>query len=412
MSNNGNMIMTTNTHSSNNNISNNTPLPILGGMRAPPQMYYMNQYVGYPPMMQPMINYNYMNSPVPMYYNPNQMPYTSPLNNYNRNLGLNSNYTPNSMPLGQYNTNPNAPIKLMANNSSNIVDNQSGQRLQRSISSKGSRLDNSNNYNQNSNNESSFRRNKGNEGPFTNPESFNRIRGYSSNSNSNLDANYDNGYKPYSLKDYKDITSVKLVLGGLGANTGTKEWMEKQEKMKKMEEYAKSVKGQAVVKFVKETPTEIIEKKKKEKIEASNRFRSYEYAKLIREKPKSSFNSNGYKIGLDLEDEMNNYKYNNNNDDVNNTRLNRNLIDNNDPVNSNKRSNEQNINRRYTEDHSNTRDYIPEQNSDNYSRGDIFFSKSRLSEDYKKDDLEFLKIQKQREVLNLKLNEIKESLLK
>ena len=412
MSNNGNMIMTTNTHSVNNNINNNTPLPIVGGVGAQNQMYYMNQYVGYPPMMQPMINYNYMNPPVPMYYNPNQMPFISPLNNYNRNLGVNSNYTQNSMPLGQYNTNQNAPIKLISNNSSNVVDNQAAQRVQRSISSKGSRLDNSNNYNKNSNNESSFRRNKMNEGPFTNPESFTRIRGYSSNSNSNLDANYDNSYKPYSLKDYKDITSAKLVLGGLGANIGSKEWMEKQEKMKKMGEYAKNVKGQAIVKFVKESPIEIIEKKKKEKIEASNRFRSYEYAKLIREKPKSSFNSNGYKIGLGLEDEVNNYKYSINNDDVNIPRSNRNISENSDSINPNKRSNEQNINRRYTEDHSNTGDYIPEQNSDNYSRGDIFFSKSRLSEDYKKDDLEFLKIQKQREVLNLKLNEIKESLLK
>ena len=107
--------------------------------------------------------------------------------------------------------------------------------------------------------------------------------------------NNDGSYKPYSLKDYKQIASAKIVLGGLGPNTGTKEWEEKQRKMKKMEEYANSVsKNKIILKVKKEEPSQIIEREKKEKAENSVRTKAYEYARLIRPKSKTHFNNEDY----------------------------------------------------------------------------------------------------------------------
>lgn len=431
MSNNGNMIMSNNPtiNMINNHTGNNTnmPMSMMDGMGNP---YYMTPYVGYPPIMQPMLNYNNYRSS-PMYYNPYQMANNIPLNNYNRNLAGNINYNNNNynsnLPFQNYNHNQSAPIKLIAHTQPYIPGGQenlySQQIIQRSISSKGAR-DNSQLINNHyiNNNVSSYR----GDGPSTNPESFSRRRGYSSNSNSNLN---DGGFKPYSLKDYKDITAAKVVLGGLGPNIGTKEWMEKQEKKKKMEEYSKNVKGKPIIKFVKETPTEIVEKIKKEKIETSNRFKSYEYAKLIRQKPKSSLDSNANYLNQDiLSNELHidnssikndeEILYNNNHNNLaSNTRtqnLNRIEMKNKHNIN-NKLYKEQNNNKRYPEENSN-------QNISNYSRGENLSNNNnpRDNYDYKyneadnsnKDDLEFLKIQKQRELLNLKLNEIKESLLK
>ena len=92
-------------------------------------------------------------------------------------------------------------------------------------------------------------------------------------------------YKPYTLKEYKEMERVGVVLGGLGPNIGTKEWEEKREKMRKMEEYAKRV-GELKnkVKKRKERVEDIIEKEKKKKIENSIRRRCYEYANLVRPK--------------------------------------------------------------------------------------------------------------------------------
>lgn len=95
-------------------------------------------------------------------------------------------------------------------------------------------------------------------------------------------------YKPYTLKEYKELEKVGVVLGGLGPNIGTKEWEEKKEKMKKMEEYAKKVSSlKAKNKKQKLKVEEIIEKEKKKKIENSIRRRCYEYANLVR--PKTRF---------------------------------------------------------------------------------------------------------------------------
>lgn len=92
-------------------------------------------------------------------------------------------------------------------------------------------------------------------------------------------------YKPYTLKEYKEMERVGVVLGGLGPNIGTKEWEEKKEKMRKMEEYAKRVSElKNKVKKRKERVEDIIEKEKKKKIENSIRRRCYEYANLVRPK--------------------------------------------------------------------------------------------------------------------------------
>ena len=40
-------------------------------------------------------------------------------------------------------------------------------------------------------------------------------------------------YKPYTLKEYKELEKVGVVLGKLGPNIGTKEWEEKKKKCKK-----------------------------------------------------------------------------------------------------------------------------------------------------------------------------------
>ena len=50
----------------------------------------------------------------------------------------------------------------------------------------------------------------------------------------------DNGYKPYTLKDYKKISN-EVKLGKLGPNIGTEDWVKKRNRMKKMSEYGNKV---------------------------------------------------------------------------------------------------------------------------------------------------------------------------
>ena len=128
-----------------------------------------------------------------------------------------------------------------------------------------------------------------------------RTKSYMNKTNTTINTNYGNksnittitnmtskyDYKPYTLKDYKEIINVD-TLGGLGANIGTEEWEKKKEKMDKMSEYSKNI--------FKKTKThnnskireldKIIAKNKQKKDELSTRRRANEYSKLIR--PKSS----------------------------------------------------------------------------------------------------------------------------
>jgi hypothetical protein len=104
-------------------------------------------------------------------------------------------------------------------------------------------------------------------------------------------------YKPYSLKEYKDLGNEKITFGGLGPNIGTKEWEEKANKMKKVNEYSENLKKhkKLVLKPIKEAPLEIIEKIKKEKVMASNRTKAAMYGKKInkqKEETKNYFSEN------------------------------------------------------------------------------------------------------------------------
>ena len=91
-------------------------------------------------------------------------------------------------------------------------------------------------------------------------------------------------FHPYTLKDYKELVRNPVVLGHLGPNVGTKEWEEKKQKMKKMMNYSNNVNKEhkGIKTLKKDTPKEEVEKKIKEKIENSARFKTYEYGKLLR----------------------------------------------------------------------------------------------------------------------------------
>lgn len=96
-------------------------------------------------------------------------------------------------------------------------------------------------------------------------------------------------YKPYSLKEYKELEKVGIVLGGLGPNIGTKDWEEKKDKMKKMEKYSNHVNSlsKMKVKKKKESLEELIQKEKQKKIRLSCRRKCYEYGKLVRPKSRT-----------------------------------------------------------------------------------------------------------------------------
>ena len=95
-------------------------------------------------------------------------------------------------------------------------------------------------------------------------------------------------YKPYTLKDYKELEKVGVVLGSLGPNIGTKEWEEKKKKMQKMEEYSRKVASMKKRTKSKDKFEQVIEEEKKKKIENSIRKRCYEYGNLIRPHPRSA----------------------------------------------------------------------------------------------------------------------------
>ena len=128
-----------------------------------------------------------------------------------------------------------------------------------------------------------------------------RSKSFMNNTNTTINTNYTNNnnittftnskyeYKPYTLKDYKEIINVD-TLGGLGANIGTEEWEKKKEKMDKMSEYAKNIfkktKNKNKDNHCINKLDNLIAKNKQKKDALSTRKRANEYSKLIR--PKSS----------------------------------------------------------------------------------------------------------------------------
>jgi hypothetical protein len=277
-----NNVMMNNQNMNNNVMMNNQMGQMYPNMYNMPQMNY-----GYPQM--PMVGYGGMNAYNPMNYiyqpsyNPGLLMNQPPLNNYNRSIF--GNGVQNNMPVNNQSIKANHNINDLSRINNSRIDTDIKNK--RAISSK-PRADTSqisNNYmygapygaygNQPYDN---YLYN----GPSTNPDSFSRKR---------ITTNNDGVYKPYTLKDYKEISSAKIVLGSLGPNIGTKEWEEKCEKMKKMEEYNSYLKkNKMVFKLKKDDPNDIIEKEKKEKIERSTRFKSHEYAKLVRPRSKIKLN--------------------------------------------------------------------------------------------------------------------------
>jgi hypothetical protein len=410
-------------------------------MQMPLQMplnQYMNMVPGYPymaPNPNPniynpiMMNYNYINQPFPQAqpiigYNPYHMVNQAPLNNFNRNIlqpgNMNKNQPVKLTDQGLYSNPASLPTihetsqvytnNNTNNNHSNISKREQDKaRIQRSMSSR-QRLNDTKNENSVINSNITKMSNISNDnGPNTNPDSFskrNRNSSYSTRSNYNDDGTY----KPYTLRDYKEISSAKIVMGSLGPNTGTKEWEERQLKLKKMEEYATAIKQshKSALRVKKETPQEVLERQKKEKIESSSRNKSHEYAKLIKPRSRMAYDSSGLDNELRQDSHMtteisNNrmsdipvHVYNdnkskfmqdyqnrnsNNNNNINNTGLR--LYDNNRPSQS-----ENNINLvRYGNQNEN----------DNSSNS---------------GESELTRLQRLRDVYNPKINEIKESLFK
>ena len=138
-------------------------------------------------------------------------------------------------------------------------------------------------------------------------------------------------YHPYTLKDYREMIRNPVVLGHLGPNTGTKEWEEKKNKMRKMMNYSNNINKEhkGINKLKKDTPKDEIEKLMKEKIEKSAWKKTLEYGKLLR--------YGKYKEDFD-DKELNNLNLNNNNINDNNNKLD--VIQENENNNNNEKENE------------------------------------------------------------------------
>jgi len=161
-----------------------------------------------------------------------------------------------------------------------------------------------------------------------------------------------------------------------------------------------------------EIPFKNIEKMKKEKIESSTRFKSYEYAKLIKPKPRTTndFDANYKDIGIIGKLDLNNLN------EVTSVTSGSNV---NQTPNRRLRS----INEKEKEDNIKFNMMLNSQKDNNN------INKIKINENYvdsprksersiihryggTENENELVKLQKQRENYNLKINEIKESLLK
>ena len=205
--------------------------------------------------ISPILYYKYQNPY--MYYN------------YNTNLYMNNNIQPGAIfPPYQlyYYPNPNMinPY-LIQNNYQNVENKENNEITSKPLTKKKLRPISA----QNISNNRSYLTNQNN---ITNLTYL--------NNKSNMTNINRHEYKPYTLKDYKEIMNVD-TLGGLGANIGTEDWNKKKEKMDKMNEYAKNI-----FKKTKGNKNKNSDLKNRKKEEISTRKRASEYSKLIR--PKSS----------------------------------------------------------------------------------------------------------------------------
>jgi len=320
---NGNMVINNNKNFNNNlpnqhNLLNN---PQMNNVMQPnplinPQYSYVpptNPYQAYPVNVMPNYMFGgvtpmplYGNQMIPPHYNqyPPQNYFSSPLQNFNMNIPQH----PPSIPFSKQNSIQqigNQPVKILGNNlnyenensnEKSVMNMNNRERLkqkqdanksglqekgqQRSFSSK-SKYENKNNNNNLNNSNLREKYSSIERAQNTHPDSFSS--NYKANNDKSVNDN-DVTYHPYTLKDYKELASAKIVLGGLGPNIGTKDWEEKMKKMKKIADYSEHVKNAKNIhlKLIKESPVDIIEREKKEKIEGSTRNKAAEYGKKIK----------------------------------------------------------------------------------------------------------------------------------
>jgi hypothetical protein len=91
---------------------------------------------------------------------------------------------------------------------------------------------------------------------------------------SNFFNNVSAGYKPYTLKEFKQMNKP-VVLGKLGPNIGTKIWNEKKEKMERKKNYSNKIKK--INNFKIDSIENEIKMNKKKNVEESKNFKAKNY---------------------------------------------------------------------------------------------------------------------------------------
>ncbi len=227
---------------------------------------------------KPILNNPYINNPQYLIPNPFIPHYNYPI------YQMNNNY-PQPIMINPYYNNPyqqnQFPLINNNNNINNMTNNLNNNQIIQNDTSNISNINSTINTVK-SNGKAKLRPISANQSNISNISSSRLNSAYSRSRISAIE------YKPYTLKEYKELEKVGVVLGGLGPNIGTKEWEEKKKKMQKMEEYSKKVSSMKKRTKSKEKFETILEEEKKKKFENSIRRRCYEYGNLIRPHPRSA----------------------------------------------------------------------------------------------------------------------------
>ncbi len=171
---------------------------------------------------KPILNNPYINNPQYLIPNPFIPHYNYPI------YQMNNNY-PQPIMINPYYNNPyqqnQFPLINNNNNINNMTNNLNNNQI---IQNDTSNISNIN---------STINTVKSNGKAKLRPISANQSKINLSNlSSGKLNSVYSNSritnieYKPYTLKEYKELEKVGVVLGKLGPNIGTKEWEEKKKK--------------------------------------------------------------------------------------------------------------------------------------------------------------------------------------
>ena len=102
-------------------------------------------------------------------------------------------------------------------------------------------------------------------------------------SNENIFNNVSAGYKPYTLKEFKEMNKP-VVLGKLGPNIGTKIWNEKKEKMERLKNYSNKINKNKIGlnSFKCDSIENEIKKNQIKNFEESKNFKSKNYGNVVR----------------------------------------------------------------------------------------------------------------------------------